>query len=219
MKLINIFIMILVYVIFLHAQNDMQDDTHPFQPGIGVEISTFPDTSNYLNNIFIVNDRGEINLPIQGRVKVSNFTRSELEKFIKEKFKNYLRINFLQIEINYRISLLGGFENPGLYMVHPDESLWSVIRRAGGFVEEKGFKKMKIFRGSKKVDIDLIDGYAHGKTIRELNIKSGDVITVPIPGEGPDTLTRLSQFLSIVATSAAVYFAYISTLITARRGR
>lgn len=189
-----------------------------FEPGAAILIETYPDTSSILHNqIFMINDRGEIDLPIVGSVAISNMSEVDLKLFLKKAFTAYVKADMYKITLLYRITLAGGFENPGLYFVRPDQNLWEVIRVSGGFLAENGFKKMKIYRGGKLLKKNIANQYSMGLSIKKLGIKSGDIITVPIPNAPVDFLTRLTQMVGIVATAATVYFAYITTVINVRR--
>ena len=60
-------------------------DAKPFKPGDGILISTFPDTTSFLNNTFPIDDMGFVDFPIVGKVAVSSMSNEELGTFIKEK--------------------------------------------------------------------------------------------------------------------------------------
>ncbi len=213
-------VIILLMLIACHSLAIGQSADKPFLPGRAILISTYPDTSSLISGkYYMVNDVGEINLPIIGKLQVSNLDKESLIKILKTSYAKYVRSVNYQVDCYYRISLLGGFENPGLYYARPDETLWEVVRKTGGFLGKNGFKKMTIFRGNDKFLVSLADEYSLGKTLRELGIDSGDVITVPIPPPAVDGFSRFAQILGIVTTGVTVYFSYVTLMLAAQRGR
>lgn len=189
------------------------------QPSMGISIKTYPDSTSPLSGFYVVNDEGTIELPYVGFVEVNGKDKYTLKKQLLEKLKKYIRSNDIKLDVYYRLGFVGGFENPGLYYVRPDESFWEALRRTGGFLGENGFKKMKIYRGDKELSLDIENFIASGKSLREIGIENGDIFTTPIPGAQRDLFQRFTQVLSIVATTAAVYFTYVTIVINARRGR
>ncbi|GAB4167736.1 MAG: hypothetical protein Kow00108_00300 [Calditrichia bacterium] len=203
--------------LFLLMANSITAQSYPYQKGYAIRITTFPDTAAFLNRIFDINERGEAHLPVIGDVKISSMDEATFLLFLKNSYSKYVKATSFDVEVLYRVTLVGGFEDPGLYYARGDESLWSVVLKAGGFLEEKGFKKMKIYQGDKKIYDGLADEFSMGKTLREMSLKSGVIITVPIPTPPVDRFTRITQVMGIAVTTVAMYFTYMTLIVNSRQ--
>ena len=90
----------------------------------------------------------------------------------------YFRIPNIQVQGLIRISVLGGFNTPGLFYVDPNESLWNVLRRAGGTIEGDDLVRMTWERDNEVIKQNLITLLESGKSLKQLGFKSGDQIWV-----------------------------------------
>ena len=84
-----------------------------FIPGDAVSISTLPDSTSLLNNVFPIDDRGYVELPVYGKTKISHMTRDQFVAFIREQYKDELIYPNIQVKPMIRISVLGGVPRPG----------------------------------------------------------------------------------------------------------
>ena len=130
-----------------------------FRPGDAVKISVYPDTSSFLNDIYNIDGNGNIFLPIRGKINVSNLSVIEFESYVKKNFAAYLRYPDVKVRPLIRVSLLGGFANPGLYYIDPDYTMWDLVHLAGGTLREDGLRKMKWERNRDIVEKNLIPFY------------------------------------------------------------
>ncbi|RMD48300.1 MAG: hypothetical protein D6830_07100 [Ignavibacteria bacterium] len=201
----------------LFAQSKMFDGT--IMPSMGINIKTYPDTTNPMNGLFVVGDKGIIELPYIGEIKVIGMSENQLKEIIQKRSRKYVKFDYLKLEVLIRIGFLGGFENPGFYYVNPHESLWEALRVTGGFLEENGFKKMKLYRGNEKIEFQAGNSISGGKSLFELGVRNGDFFTAPIPDDRNTLWQRITQTLSIVTTATAIYFTYVTLVINARRAR
>ncbi len=193
----------------------------PFVPGDAIMVSTFPDTASFLNQSFPISDRGFIELPIYGKVRITDMSKAELENFIEEKFRDYLRFPYVQIKPLIRVSILGGVPNPGLYYFDPDRSLWQLVYMAGGTVDEDGLKDMKWERNRDAVKKNLIPYLQNGISLKNMGFQSGDQILVKTPGK-PGFIEKLSRFFPIFTFATSVftfYYTYQILLEDRRAGR
>jgi polysaccharide export outer membrane protein len=86
-----------------------------------------------INNGYLVDDEGFIDLPVVGRMHVGGLTRKELVVQLKEKYNAYLENPIVNVKIqNFKISVLGDVRSPGTYIV-PNEriTLMEAISLAG----------------------------------------------------------------------------------------
>ena len=68
---------------------------------------------------YLVNNQGEIDFPVIGRIKVGGMTKNEAEDMIQEKLMPYLKETpIVTVRLsNYKISVLGEVKNPGSFTV------------------------------------------------------------------------------------------------------
>jgi protein involved in polysaccharide export with SLBB domain len=202
-------------------ESQKQSKSLPFRPGDGVAVSAFPDTLQVVNKTYPITESGFIDLPIYGKVKITDMTKIELENYFKEKFKDYLRFPNIQVKPLIRISVLGGVPTPGFYYFDPDLSLWELINQTGGTVDEDGLKDMKWERDRGAVDKNLIPYLQSGISLKNIGIRSGDQIWVKTPGK-PGLLQKISRYFPIFTFITGVftfYYTYQILLQDRRTGR
>jgi protein involved in polysaccharide export with SLBB domain len=186
-----------------------------FRPGDAVQIYIFPDTTSFLHRIFSIDGEGNVFLPIWGKVKIINMTEEDFIKFIKKNFMEYLRSPNVQVRSLIRVSLLGGFNRPGLYYIDKSSTMWDLIRLANGPVEEKGISKMRWERGKKIIKSDLTLLFESGHSLSQIGLKSGDQIWVPLQGK-PSFLEKASVILPYVAVAISSYTLYLTYELSRR---
>ncbi|NOX36472.1 MAG: hypothetical protein GXO78_02965 [Calditrichaeota bacterium] len=189
-----------------------------FVPGDAVEISVFPDTTSFLNQVFPIDDRGYIDLPIIGKVKITDMSKQEFIEFIQENFKDYLRYPYIVVRPMIRISVLGGVPRPGFYYVDPDMTLWEVMHRVGGTLDEEGLKEMRWERDRKIIQKDLIPYLQKGTSLRTMGFRSGDQIWVKTPGK-PGLMDKILRYMPVVTmftTLFTLYYTYQRTILIRR---
>ena len=194
---------------------DPDQAAYPFKPGDGLAINTFPDTSSFLNNIFPIDDRGFAEFPIVGKVKVSAMTKKELENYLRDTFKGWLRNPNIYIKPVIRISLVGGFNRPGMYYIDPNSSLWEAVRKAGGHILEEGIYDMKWERNSDEQKGDLTKYFETGISLRRMGFQSGDQLSTKPPDSGTvwDTVNNFMPFITLATTITLAYMTYQQSIL------
>ncbi|MEJ2053186.1 MAG: polysaccharide biosynthesis/export family protein [Calditrichaceae bacterium] len=198
---------------------DPDEGAYPFKPGDGLAINTFPDTASFLNNVFPIDDRGFAEFPIIGKVKVTAMTKKELENYLKETFRAWLRNPNIYIKPVVRISLLGGFRRPGLYYIDHNSSLWQAVRLAGGPLLEEGIYEMKWERDGDEQKGDLIKYFESGISLRRMGFHSGDQLRTKLPDSRTawDTVQNFLPIVSLATTVALAYLTYQQSILRYQR--
>ena len=88
--------------------------------------------------------RGNINLPMIGRIQAAGRTTDELEAEIEKRLKKYLQDPDVTVAITeYRsqpISILGSVQNPGVHQLQGRKNLFEVLSLAGGLRPDAGYR-------------------------------------------------------------------------------
>jgi polysaccharide biosynthesis/export protein len=81
-------------------------------------------------NSYLVDQNGQINLPVIGKLDVGNKTRDEIVLLLESKVKDYVDAPIINVRIaNFKITVLGEVAKPGTYTI-PNEKI-SVLEALG----------------------------------------------------------------------------------------
>jgi polysaccharide export outer membrane protein len=147
----------------------------PYTLGAGeaVRIVVFGQTQ--LTGEFIVNDRGNISVPLLGEIPARNETTDELAQAISSELadKKILLNPSVSVEVvKYRpVFILGEVVKPGQYPYEPGMTALTLAAIAGGFTYRAQTGYVSILR---KSDGQVVEGRAP----RGAEIQPGDVVTV-----------------------------------------
>ena len=168
-------------------------------PGDLVQVSVLDmeEVGKYPSRIDI---RGNLNLPVVGRVEAAGLTIDQLEAKITERLTRHLRAPDVTVSItemqSQPVSVLGSVGKPGVQQVQGRMSLMEVISQAGGLRTDAGYS-IRIARlrewgaipleGAREDETgryyvaevgvsEILEGNAPAKNIP---VKPHDVITVP----------------------------------------
>lgn len=163
---------------------------------------------------YIVNEFGEIEMPIIGRIQVNNLTREQAEKKIKNKLLGYLKDPYVSVRIlNYKFTIQGEVNNPGTFEVFdPNLTLLQALGMAGDLT----------IRG-KRNDILIIRTIGSERIVRRIDLTKTDWMNSPfyfikqndyIYVEPNDPQVKSAGFISNIGTlMSVVSFALTLTLI------
>lgn len=203
------------------VQDDPGGQAYPFKATDGVYISTFPDTTSFLNGIFPIDDQGFIDFPIVGRINVVRMTAKELETFLRSNFNVYIKQLNIDIKPLVRISLSGGFQRPGFYYIDQNRSLWEAVRLAGGTLLSDGINEMVWERGGYEKSDDMVSLVENGTSLRKMGFKSGDQIWTPTPETRTfwDVVRDITPIITLATTMILVYQSYQRDLYMVQSSR
>lgn len=119
---------------------------------------------------YIVDEKGNINFPHIGAIKVAGLTRTVLEKQLEDLIRPYLPdVKAIVQLVNFRISILGEVNKPGDYNINRDKvSVLQAIGMAGDLTIHGKRKGIKLIRE--------VEG---GVTVYEIDLKSKELINSP----------------------------------------
>lgn len=122
---------------------------------------------------YLVDNNGEINFPVLGRLKVGGMTKREAENLIKKRLKPYV-VNEEPIVtvrmVNYKIAVLGEVNRPGMFTISNEKvNILEALAMAGD---------MTIY--GVRDDVKLIREREDGKReIIKLNLTNAAIVTSP----------------------------------------
>lgn len=121
---------------------------------------------------YLVNNEGEIDFPVLGKLKISGLTKNECESLIQEKLKPYLKetpiINVRMV--NYKISVLGEVAKPGTFTVSNEKvNVLEALAMAGDMTVYGLRNNVKLVRENAKGQREII----------ELNLNDASLLTSP----------------------------------------
>lgn len=188
-----------------------------FTTGDALQIRVHPDTGSFVNGIYFIDDKGCVDLPIIGYVKATGHSADELALIIRNAYVDYLPQPNILVRPLVRVCLLGGFYRPGLYWVDARETMWGVIRLAGGTQREDGLEKIEWRRNRQILTKDIVPYIEAGNSLSSIGFKSGDQLTVTVRPKQrgwdlfrTDVLPMLTFTISTAASVATLYMAWES---------
>ena len=181
------------------------------KPGDAIQILVYPDTTSFLHGVYYIDGDGNIFLPIIGKVRITDMSEQEFIQFVKDNYSNYLKGPNLQVRHLIGVSLLGGFNQPGLYYIDPNATLWQLLELGGGTMRENGLRELRWERNKNIIQSDLISYLESGKSLQSIGVKSSDQFWTPTPDQA-GFLEKAGQivvpFVSIVIASYSIYLTY-----------
>lgn len=121
---------------------------------------------------YLVDNNGEIDFPVLGKIQVTGLTTRECEALLREKLKPYLKENPLVTvsSSNYKFSVLGEVNAPGTYTVQDEKvTIFEAIAQAGD---------MTLF--SIRDDVQLLREDSEGRRqVIHLNLNDANITQSP----------------------------------------
>ncbi len=127
----------------------------------------------------IIDEDGEITLPLVGRIKAGGLTPSELGERIQANYvpRYYVRCTATVI-VALRFFYIGGeVRNPGRFPWSEDTTLLKAINTAAGFTDYANRRKVQLVRGKQQQEFDCEE--LQRNPSKDTQIRPGDTITVP----------------------------------------
>ena len=167
------------------------------------------------NQGFLINEKGEIDFPILGTIKIGGLDRSQAIELLKEKIKPYINNPIINIQIqNFKITVLGEVRNPGTFTI-PNEriTLLEAIGLAGDLNITGVRNNVLVIReenGQKKeFKIDLTTKEVFNSPAYYLN--QNDVVYVQ-PNQAKANSSIISAASSVFISSATLLITMINIL-------
>lgn len=190
--------------------------SEPFNLLKGSSAATSSTTSTNQNSVFnyLVDNDGNINMPIIGKMHLGGLTKNEAEELIKGKVKPYLAESENVVVhvrmMNYKYAILGGVKSPGMYTTQNEKvSILEAIAQAGDLTTFAYRDRIYLIRENSEGQ----------KEYHQLNINDANIISSPyyylqqndvIYVESRKTEAR-NAFIS---SNTSVWFSLVSSLMS-----
>lgn len=148
----------------------------PFYRKLGQDKETTSSSNVGMQNLdllgYLVDNNGEIDFPVLGKIKVTGMTTRECEALLRDKLKPYLKETPLVTvtSSNYKFSVLGEVNAPGTYTVKDEKvTIFEAIAQAGD---------MTLF--SIRDDVQLLREDSEGRRqVVHLNLNDANITQSP----------------------------------------
>ncbi|HTL70389.1 MAG TPA: polysaccharide biosynthesis/export family protein [Candidatus Eisenbacteria bacterium] len=160
-----------------------ENEDYVIGPQNVIQVKIFGEAAT--NQIYRVDEGGNINHALVGRVNLAGKTVAEAEKIMEEKLSGDYIVNphvtIFVLEFS-RFSILGEVQRPGTYEITGHVSVLEAISMAGGFTRVANSRGVRIIRKAEgkeqTIDIDTTEITDQGKLSSEVSIQADDVIVV-----------------------------------------
>ncbi len=160
---------------------------------------------------YTVDNAGDVKLPIIGQVTIRDFTISEAEKMLEEKYSAYYNKPFVVLKVlNRRVLVFPGSGGSGRVVTLENEntSLIEALALAGGITETGKAYKIKLIRGDHRnpqvqlIDLSTVDGMRQSN----LQLQANDIIYVePVPRISQQVLNQIAPVIGVITSILLIY--------------
>jgi len=174
--------------------------------------TTTSESGIYLSS-YVIDNNGEVNLPIVGKVKVSGMTIEQARQTIEGKVVEWLVKPVVVCKmVSFKISILGDVNRPGTYTFYKDNvSIFDIVAAAGDLTYYGNRAEVKIVRKTAKEDIVMKVDLRKVDILKDKQyyLQPGDIVYVR-SNKVTKSLSYFSQPLSTITASMSL----IATIVT-----
>jgi protein involved in polysaccharide export with SLBB domain len=159
-----------------------------------------------LSETFVVTERRTLRLPLVREISLRGVLRSELEEHLRTELSRFVNDPQVEAQPLTRIAILGAVPRPGFYTAGSELLIGDAVMLAGGPASNIPLNRVRIERAGGEVisgeEVEL--AIAEGRTLEDLDVRSGDQIRVQQPsrwmGSIQSSLSWLTMLTSIPIT-------------------
>jgi protein involved in polysaccharide export with SLBB domain len=113
-------------------------------------------------------------------LSVRGVLRSEVQDVVELHVKKFIRDPVVRVNVLTRVSVMGAVGRPGFYFLDPERLLTDAITAAGGPGASADLERTTVRRDGREIigQKNARQAIREGRTLDQLTIRSGDVITV-----------------------------------------
>ena len=119
-------------------------------------------------------------MPDLSAISVKGVLRSELDERLSSHVARYLRNATVRANVLTRVGIFGAVGSPGHYLASPDRPISELVMLAGGPTADANLDQLEIKRSGKTIlsAKESKKALREGKTLAELDVQSGDDVTI-----------------------------------------
>lgn len=107
------------YLSIVITSQDMEAATPFNSPFLALGRSSTGTQSENDKSGFLIDENGDVNLPVLGKVHLAGLKKTEAIIFLQDKLKQYIQNPVVNIQIlNYKVTVLGGVSSPGVFKIN-----------------------------------------------------------------------------------------------------
>ena len=160
---------------------------------------------------YLVNNQGEIDFPVLGKLKVGGMTKNEAESMIREKLQPYLKETpIVTVRMaNYKISVMGEVAKPGTFTITNEKvNIMEALAMAGDMTVYGQRDKVKLIREDAQGNRQVIP----------LNLNDADIIVSPYYYLQQNdvvyvTPNKTKAKNASISNSTTIWFSVVGTLV------
>ena len=160
---------------------------------------------------YLVDQAGEIDFPVIGKLKVEGLSPDELRQLLRNKLSEYLKDPIINIRLrNFTVTVLGAVNQPGTYPVNGEQVT---------ILEALGFARDLTIRGVRE-NVLVIRDFNGTKVYSRIDLTSKDMIKSPVYYLTQNDVVYVEPNESGIKETSidarvGIYVSLISVLITA----
>ncbi len=153
-----------------------------------------------LSGQFPIDEAGQIQYPLAGRLTVAGLTGAEAAGELREALGAQFNNPEVSVMPLIRVNVLGAVMRPGLYPLNPTYNVFDAIGAAGGPARDAAFEEIGLVRGGAYYVLDTRETLELGRSLAQMGIQSGDIIVVPDRPPTLQTAAAISSFVAVAVT-------------------
>jgi polysaccharide export outer membrane protein len=174
------------------------------------------DTRSAYEKGYLLNEKGEVKLPLVGVISLNKLTIPEATAKIEERFREYIQEPIVTIKkLNFKVTVLGEVNKPGTYPIMNEKvTLPELLGMAGDLTQFGDRKNLRIIREESGKRNDFFVDLTNSQSLSAASyyLHPDDIIYVsPVPRRAFQNINpSISLFASII-TSTVVILTFIIT--------
>ena len=189
----------------------------PFNLTVQTSINAAQANSTYVTSQptlqqYLVNNEGEIDFPVIGKLKIGGLTKTAAEKLIREQLRPYLKETpIVTVRMsNYKISVIGEVNRPGTFTINNEKvNLFEALAMAGDMTVYGIRSNVKLIREDNNGQRNIISLNLNEQNILHspyYYLQQNDILYV--------TPNKTKAKNASISNSTTIWFSVVGTLVS-----
>lgn len=189
----------------------------PFNLTVQTSINAAQANSTYVTSQptlqqYLVNNEGEIDFPVIGKLKIGGLTKTAAEKLIREQLRPYLKETpIVTVRMsNYKISVIGEVNRPGTFTINNEKvNLFEALAMAGDMTVYGIRSNVKLIREDNNGQRNIINLNLNEQNILHspyYYLQQNDILYV--------TPNKTKAKNASISNSTTIWFSIVGTLVS-----